>query len=236
MQTSRMYEVMADPEELAHRAAALFVMAASSSISARGVFNVAISGGSTPRRFLELLGQTPYSEGIEWNKTHLFFVDERCVPPGHEASNFRMAHEALLKDITTSVHRIEGELGPDEASRRYSHEIRALLGVKKPVLDMVLLGMGADGHTASLMPGSAALTASDELVVPVPGAEPPRVSMTLPLINASRSIVFHVAGKAKAATLKGVLQDEAGGGFVAALVAPRAVWLLDREAASQLQD
>ena len=235
MSSDCMYEVMADPEALAHRAAALFVMAASSSISARGVFNVAISGGSTPRRFLELLGKAPYNEGIQWDKTHIFFVDERCVPTDHEQSNFRLVHNALLRDIKASVHRIEGELGPDEASRRYAHEIRALLGAP-PVLDMVFLGMGADGHTASLMPDSVALTSSDEFAVSVPDAEPPRVSLALPLINAARSIVFHVTGKAKAATLKGVLQDEDGGGFVAGLVVPRAVWLLDSEAASQLSD
>lgn len=231
MPKGRIYEVVPSPEDMAHRLAGLFVIASSSAISARGVFNVAISGGSTPRRFLELLGEPPYSEGIEWSSTHLFFVDERCVTPNDEMSNFRMAHEALLKDINTSVHRIEGELGPEEAARRYEHELRELLG-QEPVLDMVFLGMGADGHTASLMPGSVALAQGDALAVAVPDAEPRRVSITLGVINSARSVVFHVTGAGKADTIKGIFGGQ--GDFVASRVKQEALWLLDSEAASAL--
>ena len=231
-------QVLQDPAALAARAAELFAIAASSAISERGVFYAAFSGGRTPLLFLEALASEPFRNSVQWEKVHVFFVDERCVPPDSEQSNFRLASSALLTRVRARVHRIEGELGPAEAANRYERELRATLG-DRPALDMVLLGMGADGHTASLFPGSDALGEMERLAVGIADREPARVTLTLPVINASRSIVFHVTGADKAGMVREVLQGHAQSGKVgyvppAALVDPRALWLLDTAAASGL--
>lgn len=230
---SDLRQVLPGPKELAARAAELFLIAASSAISARGVFNVAFSGGSTPELFFAELSKSPFKDRMAWDKVHVFFADERCVPPSDGMSNFRGASEALLSKVNANVHRIEGELGPEEAARRYAHVIHGVLGAE-PVLDMIFLGMGADGHTASLFPDSDALSENSLPAVAVPDKSPARVSITLPLINAARTVVFHVTGLSKAATVKGVLGDtmpEAP----ASRVTSRALWLLDAEAASELE-
>jgi len=231
---AHLIQVLSDPRALARRASELFVMAASTAISARDLFSVALSGGSTPELFFRTLGSEPFSQGVQWEKTHVFFSDERCVPPSDLMSNFRMANEALLGQVPAQVHRIEGELGPDEAALRYSGTIRDVLG-DKPVLDMMLLGMGADGHTASLFPGSALLREEQMLAVPVPGREPPRVSLTLPVINSARTIMFLVTGEQKAAALREILEEGNPGGLPAGMVSNGALWLLDEAAASELR-
>lgn len=239
-------QVLEGPEELAHRAAELFVMAASSAISARGAFSVAFSGGRTPGIFFSTLATEPYRQGVEWEKVHVFFVDERSVPPDHEMSNFRLADDALLGKVRPITHRIQGELGPLEAARRYSAELREVLG-SQPQFDMVFLGMGDDGHTASLFPGSASLEEKDALAVAVEDREPPRVSLTLPVINAARTIIFLVTGASKAAKVRQILggdmhercsgtaSGERGDSVPpAGRVNEKALWLLDEDAASAL--
>jgi len=231
-----LFQVLPDAEALARRAAELFVMAASSSISVRGFFSVAFSGGTTPGRLFELLALDEYSAGVQWGKVHVFFVDERCVPPGHELSNYRLASDALLSKVKAIVHRIHGELGPEEAAGKYAGELEGALG-NSPVLDMVFLGMGQDGHTASLFTGSEALSEKVKLAVPVIDREPPRVSLSLPVINAARTIVFHVTGENKAAAVRqalGAQQFKGGPAPPAALVTRRALWLLDEAAAEGL--
>lgn len=228
-------QILPDPPALSARAAELFVIAASSAISGRGVFNVAFSGGTTPALMLSMLAQPPYKEGVDWDKVHVFFVDERCVPPDNEQSNFRLADDALLSKVNASVHRIHGELAPEEASGRYEKELRDTLGAEA-VLDMVFLGMGADGHTASLFPGSGALEEEARLAVAVTDQAPPRVSITLPVINAARTAVFHVTGEQKAGPVREVLEGSNPRGLPAGLVSKRALWLLDEAAAAELPE
>ena len=239
-------QVLPGPEDLAIRAAELFVMAASSAISARGSFSVAFSGGSTPELFFRSLSVPPFDEGVQWEKVHVFFVDERCVPPDHELSNFRLASEALLSKARAIVHRIYGELGPGEAAKKYASELEDVLG-RSPQFDMIFLGMGDDGHTASLFPGSGSLMEEDRLAVAVEDREPPRVTLTLPVINAARTIIFLVTGASKAAKVRQILGEdmhEGGSGPApgergdsvppAGMVNEKALWLLDEEAASGL--
>lgn len=225
-------QVLAGPDELAERAAELFVMACSSAIGSRGAFHVALSGGTTPGLFFNTLTRAPYTNGIEWDKAHLYFADERCVPPDDNESNFKLLSDTILYKVTTHPHRVEGELGPQEAARRYEALITAMLG-PEPVFDMIFLGMGEDGHTASLFPGSSALEAHG-IAVPVPDREPPRVSLTMPVINAARTMVFHVTGSTKSAALKRVFSQGEKSGLPAAMVNERAIWLMDEEAASGL--
>ena len=161
--------------------------------------HIALSGGSTPRAAYERAA----AAGADWKGTHLWFGDDRAVPPDHEHSNYRMAKEALLDHIEgATVHRIRGELGHEEAAREYERELRAEFGeASVPELDLVLLGLGPDAHTASLFPRDAALGERERLVVGVetPGMAPlvSRVTLTLPVLNAGRKIVFLLAGEDK---------------------------------------
>ena len=195
-----------DPERLAHRAAALFIAVARASVAARGRFVVALSGGSTPKAMLALLADRWYRTQVPWARTHVFWSDERCVPPDHADSNFRMARVALLDRVKIpagQIHRIAGELAePTEAARRCEAEVRALLGTA-PRFDLVLLGLGDDGHTASLFPGTAALGETQRLVVAnhVPRLDSWRVTFTAPLINQAAHVVFLVADRKKQAVL-----------------------------------
>ena len=161
--------------------------------------HVALAGGSTPRAAYELAA----ASGVDWSASTLWFGDDRCVPPDHEHSNYRMVREALLERITSAptVKRIAGERGPDEAADAYDAELRAALG-EVPRLDLILLGLGPDAHTASLFPGDAALGERERLAVgvPTPGMAPlvSRVTITLPVVNAARDVVFLVSGEDKA--------------------------------------
>lgn len=177
-----------DAEAAAERAADVLATAISSARVVHGEAHVALAGGSTPRRAYELLG--PKLD--DWSDVHLWFGDERCVPADDDESNARMVAESLVAPGAV-VHRIEGELGPDEAAARYA----ASLG--DTVLDVVLLGLGPDGHTASLFPGDVALNAEGVAVAVRNAPKPPpdRVSLTLPKINESPRIVLLVAGEEK---------------------------------------
>lgn len=228
-------QILPDPGAVALRASELFVMAASSAISARGSFSVAFSGGTTPELFFRTLSGEPFREGVDWENVHVFFVDERCVEPTDSMSNFRLANDALLDSVPANTHRIEGDLGAEEAATRYSVELREVLG-EAPVFDMIFLGMGADGHTASLFPGASAIDERELSAVPVTDHEPPRVSLTLPVINSARTILFIVTGEQKAAPLREILEEGNPGGLPAGKVNGKALWLLDKAAASELGD
>lgn len=229
-----------DKQQLAEAAARDFADRAASAIERFDRFTVALAGGSTPEATYELLARD-YADRVEWGKVHVFFGDERTVPPDHEDSNYRMAKESLLDHVSVgSVHRMRGELDPDEAASAYEEELRDFFGDEEfPSLDLILLGIGDDGHTASLFPRTPALEASDRWVVanPVEKLETVRLTLTAPLINAARAVDFLVAGEGKAEALKMVLEGDADPReYPARLVrsAGETTWMVDRTAASLL--
>ena len=208
------YFVEPDAEALARRAARHFVESAAQA-AARGRARIAISGGGTPKSAFELLADPaqPFRAAMPWDKLDLFWVDERCVPPGDPDSNYRMTREALLDRVPlppSAVHRMEGELAPDVAASRYETELRAsfrLQGAASPRFDLIALGMGPDGHTASLFPHTAALREVTRLAVAnhVQNKDAWRVTLTWPVINNGASVFFLIAGTDKAKVLSEVL-------------------------------
>ena len=208
------YYVVPDAEALAQRAAQYFVEMVDEAVDARGRARVAISGGSTPKAAFELLSD-PHQHWrgrMQWDKLELFWVDERCVPPDDEQSNYRMTREALLDRAPLrpeQIHRMEGELEPEEAAARYESELRncfRLEGAELPRFDLVALGMGPDGHTASLFPHTEALHDMSSLVTAnhVPQMDSWRITLTWPVINRANSVFFLIGGD-KAQILKEVL-------------------------------
>ena len=237
-------EVLSDLEALSLHAASIFVSASKNSIAAKKRFAVAISGGSTPRRLYTLLGSDAYRHRVDWQSVHFFWVDERCVPKEDEASNFRTAFDTFLYKIALpdkNIHRIKGEEAPDKAARDCEEEIRRFFGEsERPGFDLIILGMGEDGHTASLFPGSKSLEETIRLAIPVYLEEPRknRITLTLPVLNNADQILFLVVGPSKAAVLSEILGDgEKRKWFPAGLVCPahgNITWLIDQEAAGKL--
>ncbi len=211
----------------------------------RGSASLVLSGGATPRRVYEELGSEELSREVEWPKVHIFWGDERCVPPTMPESNFRMANEALIKKIQIperNVHRIHAERPPQEAAQLYQAEVKRVFALRErqlPEFTVVLLGLGEDGHTASLFGNTTALQEHTKLVteVYVERLNASRVTLTLPAINNALNILFIVTGKEKAAILREVLEGEIPS-YPANLVNPTRgllSWFVDRDAASQLQ-
>ena len=221
-------------QDLAEAAAETFAEEAARSIRENGSFAVALAGGSTPKRTYELLADR-CRDALDWGKAHAFFGDERTVPPDHEDSNYRMAHEALLSRVPVgSVHRMRGELDPREAAALYEEELTAFFD-GPPNFDLVLLGIGEDGHTASLFPHTPALDVGDRWVLenPVEKLGTTRITLTVPAINEARKVVFLVAGEGKAEALREILEGDADPReYPAKLVRPALgpVWMLDRAA------
>ncbi|HET7480631.1 MAG TPA: 6-phosphogluconolactonase [Rubrobacteraceae bacterium] len=232
----RVYE---DKQELAEAAARDFAERAAEAIEDRGRFTVALAGGSTPKATYEILARD-YADEVDWSRVHVFFGDERTVPPDHEDSNYRMAREALLDHVPIgSVHRMRGELSPEEAAASYENELREFFGGNLPSLDLVMLGIGEDGHTASLFPNTPALDVTDHWVVenPVEKLDTVRLTLTKPVINAARAVVFAVAGEGKAEALREILEGEVDPhDYPAKFVQPAggAVWMVDRSASVRL--
>ncbi|MGH2946751.1 MAG: 6-phosphogluconolactonase [Solirubrobacteraceae bacterium] len=181
--------------------------------------HVVLTGGSSPARAYEL------AAGADWSRATVWFGDERCVPPDHELSNFGMADATLLSKVQTTVVRMEGELGPDAGAGAYEAAVRERLG-GEPRWDLLLLGLGPDAHTASLFPSKPEKDVTDRLVVGVPeaGMEPqvPRISLTLPALNAARHVVFLVTGESKAQAVRRAFGDPPDPASPAAHVRPRA--------------
>jgi 6-phosphogluconolactonase len=234
--------VFESPEELAVAAAHDFAARAAEAIEERGRFAVVLAGGSTPKAAYEILARD-FAERVDWDRTHVFFGDERTVPPDHEDSNYRMAREALLDHVPVGgVHRMQGELPPDEAAASYEDELRAFFGAEElPRFDLILLGIGGDGHTASLFPETPALEVTDRLAVanPVPKLGTTRITLTAPVLNAARAVNFLVAGEGKAEALKEILEgDEDPRMYPAKLVRPSGgpAWMVDRAAAGMLEN
>jgi 6-phosphogluconolactonase len=233
-------QVYENPEELAEAAAREFAARAAEAIEDHGRFAVVLAGGSTPKATYEILARD-YRDRIDWGKVHVFFGDERSVPPDHEDSNYKMAREALLGHVPVgSVHRMQGELPPDEAAEAYEQELRDFFGPEElPQFDLILLGTGGDGHTASLFPETSALEVHDRRVVanPVLKLETTRVTLTVPVINAARAVYFLVAGEGKAEPVAEILEGNPDPReYPASLIQPHdgPVWMLDRAAASEL--
>lgn len=233
--------VYGGPEEMSRRAAETFAETAERKIRAKGSFNVALSGGKTPERLYALLG-AEYAEKIEWGKVHIFWGDERCVPPDSPESNYRMASKALLSKIDIpdkNVHRIRGEDEPMSAALAYEEEVRRHFGLKAgeaPVFDMVLLGLGRDGHTLSIFPATKALFEEERLVIDnyVEKLKAHRVTMTLKAVNNASNALFLVSGREKAVILREVLKGTEAI-YPAQMVRPgKLVWLIDKDAASGL--
>jgi 6-phosphogluconolactonase len=193
------------PETLADRAAADFAALVKETLAQKDRFIAALPGGNTPKLFFARLTQDPYRNQIPWEKIWIFWGDERCVPPDHPESNFAVAKQHLLEKVPVSsahVFRIRGEDPPGETARAYSKSMHDFFKTEGwPVFDLILLGMGADGHTASLMPGTAALDEERRWVVEnvVRSLQTVRITITLPVINNARQVWFMVAGAKKAA-------------------------------------
>lgn len=232
-------QVFESKEALAEAATQDFVRRAGEAIEASGRFTVALAGGSTPRLTYEMLA-TDHAEDLDWSRVYCFFGDERTVPPDHEDSNYRMAKEALLDHVSVGgVYRMRGELPPAEAAEAYEAELRELFG-ESPRMDLTMLGMGADGHTASLFPRTTALDVDDRWVVenPVEKLHTTRITLTLPVLNAARAVVFLVAGDDKAEALKEILEGDADPrDYPAKLVRPASgpIWMVDQAAARLLE-
>jgi len=237
--------VFSDPASLAVAAAELIIEGCNQALTAKGVCHLALSGGATPRAVYDLLAQPDYLRRLNWKQIQVFWGDERMVPYDHPESNFRMAWERLLSHTplpSENIHRIRGELDLGSAAAAYDALLREVFGgspLEVDGFDLLLLGMGVDGHVASLFPGSPALAEAERWAVAVAHDQPPppllpRVSLTLPAINAARQVLVMVAGEQKAGVLQRVLSGEIGGELLPAqLLKPRSgglLWLADRAA------
>jgi 6-phosphogluconolactonase len=234
----------ADAHALADDAAALVTELAESSIAARGHFSIALSGGSTPKALYARLAGDPHAARIEWARVHVFWGDERCVPPDHPDSNYRMARETLLDHVpipSGNIHRMPGEENPSQAAEEYARTLADHFDEPMPRFDLILLGMGDDGHTASLFPYSLALTITDRAVVAqyVVKLSAWRLTLTYPAINNAMTVAFLIAGAGKAEMLTRVLNGARDIGEIPSQgIAPaqgRLLFLVDRAAAAHIE-
>lgn len=232
--------ILPDIDAISHEAAGIFIYLSKECIASRGRFAVALSGGSTPKKLYALLASDRYRDNAEWGKIHFFWVDERCVPKESESSNFRVAFDHLISRIAIpdgNIHRMKGEYGPEKAAQDYEDELKNFFGAGLPVFDLILLGMGEDGHTASLFPGSKSLDEKERLVIPVYTEKMNRVTLTLPVLNNARHILFLVSGQSKMLVLNDILADnEKRKNCPAGLIYPvhgDLMWLIDEAAAGK---
>jgi 6-phosphogluconolactonase len=240
-------EIFPDAEALALHAADVLALAAQEGAAARGRFAVALSGGETPRPLYRMLARQQFSQKIPWRRVQLYWGDERCVAPDDPASNYAAARDAFIKHVPVppaNVHRMLGEEEPGAAADAYEKELRDLAARDRPpsgtpVFDLVILGLGRDGHTASLFPRSDALTVEDRFCVATQAPDgSPRLTVTAPVINAARRVWFYVSGSDKAGMVAEVLE-----GLRAPLAVPAQgvapvhgtlTWMLDEAAAAEL--
>jgi len=239
-------EKFGTPDELNRGAADLILAVAREKIGECGYFSLVLSGGSTPERLYERLGSPPFSEAVPWEHVHVFWGDERCVPPDHPHSNYRMARRTLLSRVPIpedNIHRMRGETEPPEAAAaEYEREIRGFFGKHAldygaiPSFHLVLLGVGRDGHTASLFPDGDAVREKEKWVTAAQagkGVTPrDRITLTLPVINNAERVLFLVSGREKREIVRSVLESSGSeAGLPAARVAARkeVAWFLDFE-------
>jgi len=234
-----------DNDTLSHQAAQLIVRLAAESVVTHGRFAVALAGGSTPRKLYSLLANEPYRRQIDWALVEVFWGDERCVPVDDAESNFRMAQEAFLSKVPIAenqIHRMHADWPDrDAAAQAYVIEMRRVFGTDGiPSFDLIQLGLGPEGHTASLFPHQAALHEQERLVMPVRTPKPPpdRLTFTPPLLNAARHVLFLVTGSDKADAVHEVIEGEYNPDeYPAQIVHPphgEVTWMLDTAAASKL--
>jgi 6-phosphogluconolactonase len=234
---SREVVVLPDAPAVAVEAARRLAEIAAASVAERGRCVVALSGGSTPALFHRTLAALPWRERISWARLHVCWSDERCVPPDNPESNYGAAKRDLLAHVplpAENIHRMAGEEEPAEAAREYEAELRRLFGGEAR-FDLVVLGLGLDGHVASLFPGALALEETERLVVAtVSPAGQARLTLTLAAINAARNVLVLVTGAGKAGIVRAVLREDAGRALPAQRVKPAdgtLTWMMDREAA-----
>jgi 6-phosphogluconolactonase len=242
------YRISPTSDEVAQAAAQLFTDSAGSAVQTRGRARIAISGGTTPEAMFALLADPthPFLKQIPWDKLDLYWVDERCVAPTDADSNYRMTNETLLSKVPLAperIHRMEGELDPEAAAARYESTIRntfRLEGAETPTFDLIFLGMGDDGHTASLFPHTEAINDLTDIVTAnyVPQKDTWRITLTWPVINQGREVVFLIEGAAKAQVLHDVfLGPYQPDTFPSQIIRPasgRLTLLLDAAAAAKL--
>ena len=230
------------PEELAGTGADLIVGAARARSDRGDDFHMAISGGSTPRAMYRLLAEPPRRSGMPWERVHVFWVDERCVPGDDPASNYGAAKRDFLDSAPIAgrrIHAMPGSDPPEEGALRYERELVGFFGLgvhEFPVFDLVILGVGADGHTASLFPGHPAVDETERLVVAVRGGDPDidRITLTLPVLNHAREILVLASGRDKAEVVRALTGKERPRRLPASRIDPPGgtlTWLLDRDSA-----
>lgn len=240
-------ETVPDAPGLATRAARIFSDCARNAVAKKNSFAVALSGGSTPRQLFELLADETreFREQIRWQQCHFFWTDERPVAPDHPDSNYRMTWDAMLRHVAvpeTNIHRIQGEKPAEDAASDYEKELRMFFRLKDdecPAFDLILLGLGEDGHTASIFPGTEVQSETRRLVAApwVPKLNSHRITLTLPVLNNAATTVFLVSGEKKSTILHDVLEGKPAT-FPAQLIRPisgELVWLADSAAAGKLR-
>ena len=236
--------IVADPQALAHQGAALFSEAARTNVTQNGRFAVAISGGSTPRAMHRLLAQDPFVSGIPWNDTHIFWIDERIVPQDDDASNYGAARSDFLSRVPlppSNVFPMPPQEPPAIGAAKYEENLKRFFADQNPtypVFDLIFLGMGSDGHVASLFPDQPGKEEQSKWVLAVRGGDPylDRITLTYPVLNQTKQVVFLVAGRAKAEMVRSVL-TEPDLQLPAQKIKPstnKPLWLLDKEAAHLL--
>ena len=239
-----MIRVCADLEALSHTAADIFAAEARKAVQVRGRFVAALAGGNTPHRTYELLAQEPFRDLIPWQNTHIFWGDERCVPADDPRNNASMAHQALLNHVPIPAKQVSPmvcDSSPQGAAAEYEALLRDFFDTGPPRFDLVLLGLGENGHTASLFPGTSVLEERQSWVSEVYVSEEMlyRLTLTAPAINQAALVVFLVSGYSKATILRNVLEDASDpSSLPARLIKPahgELLWLVDRDAASLLQ-
>jgi len=231
--------VYPDKKALITATAEKIIYSIEQSVKDNGLCNIALTGGNTPRDLYSMLATDTYKKRVDWNCVHLFWGDERTVPPENPDSNFGMARQTLLKHIKLpqdNIHRIKGEITPEDAAKEYSSLIHGHFKEAPPRFDLILLGLGEDGHIASLFPGTAAIEENIKTVVAVfvPKLDTWRISLTLPVINTAKEIMFLVSGSSKSKIMQQIMNiEEPAKDVPATLVNPKdgtVHWLLDSEA------
>ena len=233
-------EVFRDPESLALGAARRVIRIVRESLSKGDACTIVLAGGSTPEALYRTLSREPHRSRINWSRIDIFWGDERAVPPDHVDSNYRMAREALLSKVPLLPHRVQriaGELGSEGAAADYERRLRSFFAGSAPIFDLVLLGVGRDGHTASLFPATPDLSPGERLVIATSASSPPRerVSLTRRALGAARAVIFLAQGASKAEVVAAVLDGHAN--LPAARISPRhgtVSWMVDESAAARL--
>ena len=238
--------IMTDSDKLSEKGAEIFYKSAKEAAHQKGYFAVAISGGSTPRAMHRILAQEPYLSKTPWHQVHIFWVDERMVPFDHPDSNYGAAQKDLMSMIpipADQVYPMPAMMRPEEGADLYQTKLKTFfqdLGSLDPVFDLIILGIGTDGHTASLFPGQHSNQEADRWVLSVKGGQPDvfRLTLTYAVLNSARHILFLVSGDAKAAVVKTLIEDRHAQ-LPAAKIQPlngKMTWLLDQKAASLLKE